>query len=72
MSLFVEMMGCLTEVDWKVLDEDYNGYDGEPKEGELTNKLAEAGIGRGSYDIPKHIWNDCVPEQVIGSYAHGT
>ena len=56
-------MERLTQIDWVVLDEEYNGYNGEPREGKVTDTLREAGIGWfGNYDTLEHLWRDCVQE----------
>ena len=49
-----------------LLDDDYDGYNGEPMEGVVSEDMVDAGIGLcASYDVPLEIWNDCVPSKVI-------
>ena len=64
--MLVEAMKRLNDTNWDLLDEEYDGYDGEPREGEVSDDLAAAGIGHcRAYDIPHEISNDCVPRSVI-------
>ena len=66
MTMLVNAIEQLPTVDWDLLDDDYDGYDGEPREGVNSEDMANAGIGhRGSYDAPLKIWNACVPSEVI-------
>ena len=63
MTMLVEAIERLLSVDGNQLDDDYGGYNGEPREGVLSENMANAGIGhRGCYD---EIRNDCVPPSVI-------
>ena len=66
MGMPVEAVERLDDTDWDLLDEDYDGYDGEPREGEVLDDWVAAGIGhRGAHYIPQEIWKDCVPKSVI-------
>ena len=64
--MLVDAIEQLPSVDWVLLDDDYHGYDGEPREGVVSKYMADATIGLcGSYDVPLEIWNDYVPSEVI-------
>ena len=66
MTMLVEAVERLLSVDWDLLDEDYEGYDGEPREGVVFEGMANARIGRrGCYDVPLKVWDGCVPQSVI-------
>ena len=66
MKMLVDATEQPPSVDSDLLDDDYNGYDGEPREGVVSEDMADAGIGLcGSYDVPLEIWNDCVSSKVI-------
>ena len=66
MRILVEAVEQLADADWDLLDEDYDGCDREPREGEVSDTLADAGFGHcGAYDVPTKMWNDCVPKSVI-------
>ena len=61
MTMLVDAFEQLPTVDWDLLDNDYDGYDGGPREGVVSEDMANAGI----YDVPLKIWNDHVPLEVI-------
>ena len=66
MRMLVDAIEQLPTVDWDMLDDDYDGYDGEPREGVVSEDMANARIGHGrNYDVPLKIWNDCAPSEVI-------
>ena len=66
MKMLVDAIEQLPSVDWDLLDDNYDGYDGEPREGVVSKDMADAGVGLcGSYDVHLEIWNDCVPSKVI-------
>ena len=69
MRTLVNAIEQLSTVDWDLLDDDYDGYDGGPPQGVVSEDMAKAGIGHyGSYDVPMKICNDCVPSEVICSF----
>ena len=41
--MVVEAVKRLADTNWDLLDEDYNVYDGEPREGEVSDALADGG-----------------------------
>ena len=56
MTLQVDAMEKLTYIKQEVLRDDYDGYDGESREGEVTEEMATVGIGKcGPYDIPERL-----------------
>ena len=67
MKMLVDAIEQKTSVDW----DDFrwpisNGYDAEPREGIVSEDMADARMGLcGSYDVPLEIWNDRVPSKVI-------
>ena len=64
MTMLVEATEQLPSVDWDLLDDDYDGYDGEPRERVVSENMANAGIGSCEcYNVPLKIWNDFVPSQ---------
>ena len=66
MTMLVDAIKQLPTVDWDLLDGDYDGYDGDPREGVVSKDMANAGKRLcGSYDVHPKIWNDCVPSKVI-------
>ena len=66
MTMLVDAVEQLPTVDWDMLDDDYDGYDGEPRKGVVSEDMANAGFGLcGSYDVSLKIWNDCVSSAVI-------
>ena len=53
MKMLVDAIEQLLTVDWNVLDDDYDGYNGEPREGVVSEDMANSGIGHcGNYDVP--------------------
>ena len=63
MTMLVNAIEQLLIVDWDLLDDDYDGYDGEPREGVVSDKMARIGHCW-SYGVPVKICNDCVPSEV--------
>ena len=72
MRILVEAVEQSADTDWDLLDEDDDGYDGEPREGEVSDALVDAGFGHcGTYVITTTIWNDCVPNNKPNSKLEG-
>ena len=66
-NVLVEAVEQMADTDWDLRDEDYDGYDGQPREGEVSEALADAGIRHcGVYDLPERFRSECVPKSVIG------
>ena len=45
MKMLVDAIEQLPSLDWDLLDDDYDGYDGEPREGVVSEDMADVGIG---------------------------
>ena len=51
-SMLVEAVEWLADTEWDLLDEDCDGYNGEPREGEVSDALGDAGVGHyGAYSF---------------------
>ena len=56
MTMLVNAIEQLHTLDWDLLDDAYDGYDGEPGEGVVYEDMVNARIGHcGSYDVPLKI-----------------
>ena len=61
MKMLVVAIEQLPSLDWDLLNDDYDGYNGEPREGVVSEDMADADSGLcGSYAVPLEISNDCV------------
>ena len=60
-------MEDLHELNWDLLGQDYDGYDGDGPSGGISERMIAAGLGeRGSQDIPLDVWNAHIPTRLIG------
>ena len=51
-------MEDLQDLNWDLLGQDYDGYDGDGPSGGISERMIAAGLGeRGSLDIPLDVWN---------------
>ena len=54
------------ELNWDLLGQDYDGYDGDGPSGGISEGMIAAGLGeRGSLDIPLDVWNANIPTRLI-------
>ena len=59
-------MEALHELNWDLLGQDYDGYDGDGLSGGISEGMIAAGLGeRGSLDIPLDVWNTNIPTRLI-------
>ena len=59
-------MGNLHELNWDLLGQDYDGYDGDGLSGGISERMIAAGLGeKGSLDIPLDVWNANIPTRLI-------
>ena len=59
-------MEDLHELNWDLLGQDYDGYDGDGPSGGISERMIAAGLGeRGSLDIPLDVWNANIPTRLI-------
>ena len=59
-------MEALHELNWDLLGQDYDGYDGDGPSGGISEGMIAAGLGeRGSLDIPLDAWNANIPTRLI-------
>ena len=59
-------MEALHELNWDLLGQDYDGYDGDGPSGGISKGMIAAGLGeRGSLDIPLDVWNANIPTRLI-------
>ena len=57
---------ALHEVNWDLLGQDYDGYDGDCPSGGISEGMIAAGLGeRGSLNIPLDVWNANIPTRLI-------
>ena len=54
------------ELNWDLLGQDYDGYDGDGPSGGISERMIAAGLEeRGSLDIPLDVWNANIPTRLI-------
>ena len=54
------------ELNWDLLSQVYDGYDGDGPSGGIWDEMIAAGLGeRGSLDIPWNVWNTNIPTRLI-------
>ena len=59
-------MEDLHELNWDLLGQDYDGYDGDGPSAGISERMIAAGHGeRGSLDIPLDVWNANIPTRPI-------
>ena len=59
-------MEHLHELNWDLLGQDYDGYDGDGPSGGVSERMIAAGLGeRGSLDIPLDVWNANIPTRLM-------
>ena len=59
-------MEDLHELNWDLLGQDYDGYDGDGPPGGISERMIATGLGeRGSLDIPLDVWNANIPTRLI-------
>ena len=59
-------MGYLHELNWDLLGQDYDGYDGDGPSGGISERMIDAGLGeKGSLDIALDVWNANIPKRLI-------
>ena len=59
-------MGNLHELNWDLLGQDYDGYDGDGPSGGISERMIDAGLGeKGSLGIPLDVWNANIPKRLI-------
>ena len=62
----LSQMDALHKLNWDLLGQDYDGYDGDGPLGGISEGMIAAGLGeRGSLDIPLHVWNANIPKRLM-------
>ena len=62
----VRHMEDVHELNWDLLGQDYNAYDGDGPSGGISERMIAAGLGeRGSLDNPLDVWNANIPTRLI-------
>ena len=66
MDGLLDHMDALHKLNWDLLGQDYDGYDGDGLSRDISQEMIAAGLGeKGSLDIPANVWEDTVPMRLI-------